>query len=419
VLTNPDTNEGAQGNDTAATATTVTSGASFTGVLATTGDQDAYRIRAPAGTTRANPGVLIVEVDAQGVTSSFRPQLTILGADPEASVLTCTATCAACDQDLCKEPRLQRFIRGTGFRSAYPLRDTRDVIVVVNEFGDDAFQDPSYTIRFRVIDDADAGEVGDDYLVPNLEFAGFSNDGTLAQQFEASIARARTLTTAFPETLPTIDVPTPLEGLPDAFKTTVDCSAPGAADQTVTATGRLTYDGDRDYFSVNVPAEGYWGLDFRYSASGPSTTPVELTMFVHTPERSPFSSTTVISNILEAEKTKDFCNITSIEDQPDVVGPVPCDPGSICVDEQCWAESTTNPTFSNQIFPQGDECSFVSIVDRGNRPIILEVTDNGVNDFDSDLTYTFELTIRCGCPTACNDDPSSDIERCQGVAAPN
>jgi hypothetical protein len=414
VLGNPDGNEGATGNDTAETATSVVTGTSLTAVLATTGDQDAYRIRGPGSVSASNPSVLIVEVDATGVSSSFRPQLTVLGVDPEQATneQACVASCAACDQDRCKNPRLQRFIRGAGFRAAYPLRDTRDVIVVVNEFGDDAFQDPTYTIRFQVIDDPDPGEAGDDYLIPNLEFAGFSNGAQLAQQFDESIARARPLTTTFPTTLPIVDVPEPVPGIQEEFTTTVDCSAPGAADQTVTATGRLSYDGDRDYFSVDVPAEGYWGLDFRYSISGAATTPVELTMFVHTPAA-------VVANTLEAENTQGFCNITSLEDQGSVVGPVPCPAGSICVDQSCWSESTTNPTFSNQIFPQANECSFISVVDRGNRPVILEVTDNGVNDFDTSLTYTFELTIRCGCPTACNDDPNSNIERCQGVAAPN
>ena len=411
VLDNPDVNEGATGNDDVTTATRVASGAELTASLASTADQDVYRI-APGTFSAAAPGVLIVEVEVAAVdVTVFRPQLTILGEDPErdAPGQACVAGCAACDQSVCKNARLQRFIRGPGFRTAYPLRSNKEVVVLLNEFGDDAFQLSSYTIRFEVIRDPDVGERGDDFLIANLEFAGFANGADLARQFEESTPRARPLTTTFPAVctgeagdsvgcLPIIAVPAPIDGIDPDLTTTVDCSAAGAGDQTVTASGRLSYDGDRDYFRVDVPDEGYWALDFRYSATGPANTPVELAMFVH--------AGNVIANTLEAEQTQGGCRDSS-----------ECPVNSICVDNGCWAESTTNDTFSNRVFPASDECSFVSVADRGNRPLILEVTDNGINDFDTNLAYSFQLTIKCGCPTACNIGGGL-ADRCQGVSAP-
>ena len=411
VLDNPDANETPAGNDTVATATRVTSGTSLTSSLATKADQDFYRV-SPGTFTKTAPGVLIVSVDIVGVdVARFRPQLTVIGDDVEATSQACVASCAACDANVCKTTRLQRFIREADFVTAYPLRSANDVLVVINEFGDDAFQDGAgYTIRFEVIRDPDPGERGDDFLIPNLEFAGFANGADLARQFDKSVPRARALTTNYPPVctgdatdpegcLPLIDVPAPIAGINPDFTTTVDCSAPGTSARTVTATGRLSYEGDRDYFKVDVPDEGYWALDFRQTASGVGNTPVELAMFVH--------ADGVIANSLEAEKTLDRCEDTS-----------DCPSGSICVDRKCWAERDDNPTFNNKVFPRAGECSFVSVTDRGDRPIIIEVTDNGINDFDVDLTYSFQLTIRCGCPAAC-EVGGGLTTRCQGVAPPN
>lgn len=411
VIENPDVNEGATGNDGVETATRVTSGAELTASLASTADQDLYRI-APGNFSATSPGVLIVEVEAAAVdVRTFRPQLTILGEDPErpAAGQNCVAGCAACDQSVCKNARLQRFIRGPGFRTAYPLRSNKEVLVVLNEFGDDAFQNDNYTIRFEVIADPDAGERGDDFLIANLEFAGFANGADLARQFDESKPRARVLATTYAPVctgeatdpancLPLVDVPEPIAGINPDFTTMVDCSAAGTGDQTVTATGRLSYDGDRDYFAVDVPAEGYWALDFRYTASGVANTPVELAMFVHADQ--------VIGNTLEAEQTQGGCRDTS-----------ECPTGSICVDNSCWAESDANPTFANRVFPAAGECSFVSVTDRGDRPLIIEITDNGINDFDADLTYSFQLTIKCGCPPDCNVGGGLTT-RCQGAPAP-
>lgn len=400
IIDNPDVNEGAPGNDSAATATRVSSGASLQAALSSTADQDIYRI-SPGARSRENPGVLIVGIDVDGVdVRTFRPQVQVLSVDPEANAngQRCGAGCALCDEDVCKEVRLQRFVSGGGYRTAFPLRDSRDVLVVVNEFGDDAFQDGAgYTVTFEVVSDPDTDE-GDDVLIPNLEFAGFANDDDLRRQFRDSKARARVLTTNYPANLPLVPVPSPISGVPAEFTRMVDCDAAGTGPQTVVASGRLTYEGDRDYFRVDVPAEGYWALDFDYQLTGAATTPVELTLFVRADDG-------LIANTLEATQTQGNC-LDSID----------CPAGSICVDGACWSERDDNATFGRHLFPDPttDECAFVSVVDRNRRPLYLEVVDNGINDFDVDVSYRFELTIRCGCPTACNRGAGN----CQGAPAP-
>lgn len=399
IIDNPDANEGAPGNDTAATATRVTSGASLQASLASTADQDVYRVTPGAAVSRTNPGVLIIGVTIDGVdVRTFRPQIQVLGVDPEASETQqrCNATCGLCDQNVCKKARLQRFIPGGGYQTAVALRDTRELLVLVNEFGDDAFQEGAgYTVTFEIIDDPDPLE-GDDVLIPNLEFAGFENDEDLERQFEDSKARARPLTTTYPADLPLVPVPSPIPGIPAEFAQMVDCNAAGTGPQTVVAEGRLTYEGDRDYFKIDVPPEGYWALDFDYEITGQSTTPVELTLFVR-------ANDGLIANTLEATQTQENCLDT-----------VDCPDGSICVDEACWSESDSNPTFNDHVFPDTGECAFVSVVDRNDRPLYLEVVDNGINDFDVDVQYRFTLTIRCGCPPSCNLGAGN----CQGAPAP-
>ncbi len=411
VVDNPDLNETPAGNETAATATRVNSGTQLQAALASTADVDVYRITPPSNASRTNPSVLIIGVDIDGVDArTFRPQINILGVDPElaANQQSCGASCGLCDQNVCKEARLQRFIRGGTYQTAVPLRDARDVIVVVNEFGDDAFQEGAgYSIRFEIVDDPDPGE-GDDVLLQNLEFAGFANEGDLRRQFQQSKSRARQLTTNYApvctgeatdpvDCLPLVDVPSPIPGVPEAFTKMVDCSAPGTGPQTVSFGGSLSYEGDRDYFKVDLPSEGYWALDFDYALQGAGSTPLELTLFVR-------ANDGLIANTLEAEQTQGNCLDT-----------VDCPDGSICVDGACWADGLQNATFGSHIFPENGECAFVSVVDRNDRPIFLEVTDNGINDFDVDVSYSFDLTIRCGCPPSCNRGAGN----CQGAPAPN
>ncbi len=420
IIANPDDNEGDLGNDDAATATPTTSGSELSASLATLADQDLYRITPPASTSRENPGVLIVTIETDGTIDkrTFRPQVIIVGADPEDDSAPCVATCTICDEALCKEPRLQRFVDANTFRTAYPLRDDRAVYVLVNEAGDDAFQERGgYRVRLEIVDDRDPGEVGDDFLIPNLEFAGFANNDDLREQYRNSIERARVLATDYPPVcddageplgcLPIVDVPEPIDGVAQELTKALDCGAPGLEPRTLTATGRLSYEGDRDYFRIDLPPRNYYALNFRYSATGVDNTPIELALFVHN------GAGQVIGNTLEAEQTAGFCRDST-----------ECPAASICVDEACWAETDSNPDFTSHLFPDPDpdptrqddaECSFVGNIDEP--PYFLEVVDNGINDFDTELTYTFTLDVLCGCPAVCNVGDGLTT-RCQGVVDP-
>jgi hypothetical protein len=420
VLGNPDANEGDSGNDDPATATSAGNGTTLVAALATTADQDLYRVDGGSSSRNA-PKVLVVELDWQGPIDArtFQPQVTVLGVDPEVDNRACNAACAFCDEALCKTARLQRFVDKASFQTAFPLRDGSDALVLVNEVGDDAFQDGvGYTIRFTVIDDPDPGERGDDFLIPNLEFAGFANGDDLDRQLQRSRERARVLGTAYPavcadgadpvveQCLPLEAVPDPVPGINEDATQVIDCDNPNAAPVQLTATGRLTYEGDRDYFRLDLPPRGYFALDFDYALSGSSTTPLELALFVYNAR-----GNRPIANTLEATQTQGSC-LASFE----------CPAGSICVDGACWSESDDNPTFAAHAFPEGGECSFVSPFDSPfdattPQPFLLEVVDNGINDFDTDVTYSFTVDVRCGCPVACNPGTPAN-NRCQGVADP-
>lgn len=441
VVADQDPQEAALRNDEPATATAATSGATFTAALATRGDQDLYRVAAPATTTRANPSVLLIEATMPALPEGLRPQVRVLGLDPEEDdedLPGCGAcggdgVCLPYDGGRCGAARLQRFVDGATLRTAYALRDDRPVYVAVSDVGDDAFMESgTYTLTVTVVDDPDPGEAGDDYLIPNLESAGYANEGDLSDQLERSKPRARDLgagdippacpsdeDTGAPEGLPdggfvdggAVDapaclaiVPVPEQSGPQRAYTTA-CA--GESD-TFTLTGRISYEGDRDWFVFDVPAEGYWALDFTYDVS--TTTPVELTFFVHTVE-------SLIANDLVAAEVPgapEPCSANATGDDADDA----CPDGSLCVDRRCWVEQTANAGFADAVFPAGDECAFVHVndarADDGTRPIFVEVTDNGINDFDLEMQYTIDVRVRCGCPATCD----GSFNECQGVAPP-
>lgn len=412
VLANPDANETEAGNDEPETATGVSSGAVITGSLATTADQDLFRIAGGGNTSVANPKVVIVTLETTtAITEDFQPQITIIGVDPEipANQQNCNDACELCDGSKCKESRLQRFVRQSPFRTAYPLRDTQSVLIVVNEAGDDAFDETgTYTLRVEVIDDPDPGEAGDDFLIPNLEFAGFANGDDLRDQYSRSVGRARVLNTTFGADIPLVPVPEPIDGIADSARNVIDCSDPGVSSQRLTLTGRLTYEGDRDYFRFETPEQAYFAVTMTYSAQGAAQTPVELALFLHNGDGR------VIANTLEAEQTKPGC--LSTIDEPGDDEDTGCPAGSICVDENCWAESLTNSTFNNRVFPDAaNECSFISPFD--GPPYVIEVVDNGINDFDPNVTYTVNVDVECGCPVECNVGGGLTT-RCQGMPDP-
>ncbi len=431
LIPDPDANEGAARNDTPATATTATSGTPISAAISTRDDQDVYRVTAAAGTTRANPSVLLVEVAFTGtLPPALAPQVLVLGLDPEtvdADLDLCNATCDVCipyGAGRCGEARLQRFVDVSGFKTAYAVRDTRPLFVTVNDVGDDAFQEADgYTITMTLIDDPDPGEDGDDFLIPNLENAGYANEGDLNDQIDESKPRARALGTggippacpSDPDTgapvdqgtdagvaadcLPIVAVPTQ-SGAQRGY--TVQC---GGASGDFVAKGRISYEGDRDWFRIDLPYEGYWALDFSYDQS--ATSPVELTFFVHTVGD-------LIANDLVPEQVPGTPSPCGVEaDQQ-------CPADSVCVDGRCWSESGANPAFTGRVFPEASqgECAYVHVnddrQDEDLRPLFIEVTDNGINDFDVEMEYTIRLSVGCGCPAACNGSFNS----CQGVPPP-
>lgn len=399
VIPDPDGNEGAGGNELLETATSVASGQTLNAALAAFADRDTYRIVPPGGTSVTAPRVLLVEVNFDGVLdATFKPQVQVVGVDPEdENPPACASGCPLCiGNDTCGEVRLQRFAQKRPFRTAYPLRDERPVFVTVNEFNDDAAQlTGGYTIRFEIVADPDAGEQGDDYLITNLENAGFANEGELDEQRDRSKARARQVSLGYqpvcPENAPAdgcldlVPVAHPVENGFDSL--TVSCAEAGTVTRTMS--GRLTYEGDRDYFLFpDFPSRGYFGIEVEYSID--RATPVELALFVHGDNGGALAGST-----LEATD-EGSCR----EEQG---GQNACAPGTICVDATCWSEGDDNPARVTPPVVFGDDECVVAGPIGFERPVYLEVVDNGINDFDLDMTYTLRVTVRCGCPQVCDN----------------
>ena len=444
LTADPDPQESAGGNNTPATATAASSGDVFTAALAARGDQDYYVVNVPAGITSAAPKVLVASLTVDGsVGDSWQPQLRIVGYNPEVDQIpTCDDSCPIpCISDGsggegCGQTRLQRLALTGSKQVGFPLRDSRPVYVAVNDFLDDQFQEGAgYSLSIEVVDDLDPGERGDDYLLPNLETIAIENaddpNNDIEQQYARSVGRARDVSFPFLQTCEFTSLPTcPVvdggfdvgagegpDGGPSCAPPPAEACAPVEAvpspgpggqigytavctgqDDTVQIRGRLSYDGDRDYFRFDLPAAGYWALDTTYSTS--ATSPVELTVFFHN------GSGEVISSFLEAQQTASIGGGRCESSQE-------CEPGSVCIDRTCWADRDDNPAVSGKTFPgNSGGCSYVHVNDP--RPIIVEVTDNGINDFDLAMEYTLNVRVRCGCPAACN----GGFDACQGVPPP-
>jgi hypothetical protein len=416
VTPDPDVNEQNGGNDLVADATPLAPDTPITATLASAGDQDLYRVEVPPSSP-GNPRVLVVDLAfSGGVPADIQPQLQIITPNPERNPgqfpAECPQDCSTC-------------MTTTG----------DDIIIAINDFGDDGYlENNDYTLSYTIVDDPDPGEASDDYLIPNLQTAGYDNEEELENQYSASRARARNINVAFepacePPEYEEVDggivLITPPDPCADAGVADPDggggCVPPpppacqevavvpspqgapldpltvvcNGQDWTVSASGRLTYEGDRDFFTFNVPDLGYWGMDVDYDVS--VNTPVELTVFFHDSEK-------LIGAFLEATETQGNC-VTSTD----------CPAGSVCIDETCWADTDSNNAFTGHTFPNPGQCLYVH-TNFTQRPLYIEVTDNGINDFDLDMEYTIDVRIRCGCPDAC--DSTGPVPQCQGVPAP-
>ncbi len=84
-----------------------------------------------------------------------------------------------------------------------------------------------------------------------------------------------------------------------------------------------------------------------------------------------------------------------------------CAAGSICVDERCWTDGATNIGVTDTFGDGPEECVVMLHTVNVEAPVYVEIVDNGINDFDLDTTYTLDVTIRCGCASAC--DTSEDF----------
>ncbi len=458
VTADPDPQEALPGNEDADTPIVVQSGDSFTGKISYYGDQDFFQVVPPANTSPTNAQVLLINLTlSAAVPEEAQPQLRVLAQNPQVDTFACETTCQAdsvtneqffCIPDgvakACGRVYLQRVLtQDAVYSTGFPVRRARPITISVNDFGDDGFlEDATYTISFELIPEPEGANEGDDYIIPNLQNATYDNSGELDYQFDQGRDNARNLLQnmpppCYPDDAVTVGVdgglafPPSCNSGPDAGPPPDPCYDPppgcigiepvpefgGGAPYTatctgqeysITAQGQLTYEGDRDYFAFTVPDVGYWGLEADYSVTATGGTPVELTAFVHASDG---INGGLVAAWLDAPETP---VVTQCPD-PQISGccdPSHCEAGSTCIDRKCWADADSNPGFANRTFPSGDQCFYVNAL--RERPLLLEVVDNGINDFDANMSYTITITAKCGCPASCNGGGGF----CQGVAPP-
>jgi hypothetical protein len=465
LVADPDPQEVGGGNDTAATATVLAPDTATNGVVATRADQDIFVLTPPGNSSPQNPGVLIVDVAFDATAEDFQPQIQILAHDPELAdgeLTACAAQEPACpdaengndavrdpvdticlplgNTPSCGRPLLQRVLGdGETYTATAPVRRARPMYIQINELGDDNFQEGTgYTLTARFIDDPDPGEQGDDFLVPNLELATYDNVPVLERQLNRSRQRARDITVPqLPACAPPADLdagPAPDAGPPANCQPVIAVPAPSGIqegvfvecngqDWTVNGTGALSYEGDRDYFQFEVPALGYWALDMTYSTSAAS--PVELATFIH--YGGELNTSFVEATIDPLIGGAQICQYDTGSGCCDVLGccaptDQACLDSHVCIEGNCFVDSPSNAAVSNEIYPDAaqDECLFVHVNDDG-RPVVIEITDNGINDFDTQMQYSFQVRVRCGCPDACNvvqNFGGEEVTACQGVGPP-
>jgi hypothetical protein len=506
-------------NDTLATAMKVAPGATVHPALSTVGDVDNYMVTVGAADASSGRKILAVNVTLPPGTPvlGFQPVMAIwdqvlsIGsqsanclepAGPGASRYLCKKPCGtgsrcqgapggdqqecmAADPALpnndryCAEPHLLRTLKVQPDGSInqtlrYSLRAGRSPVIQLGDQLSDAYDERPFTVHATVIDDPDTHEPDD--LPPPLLAVGGS--GTDVRQRDLSTFAHPSLNTGAGY-LPVCAVTPDADGgiadagpnclgrspNPDAGGTPrrlpIDC---GNFDETtMTVTGYLAYEGDRDYYVFEIP-QGFYSLDLEYSFDPPSggTTPVELAAFVYTagplnnsypfPFRGSFVRTQQVNSVganvncqfdtncpgdqqcaVRPGQGQCKLNTGEVVSSPcssdgdctqggvcrpssstggvcrgDCVSNTECinpDAGvtnAVCIEAKCFQDEDNNPgTGGMQVFgPDGPRGECLFANQCNTRPLYVEVTDNGLNDSDPLTPYTLRMHIKCGCPSA-------------------
>ncbi|MBN2358194.1 MAG: hypothetical protein JXR83_01995, partial [Deltaproteobacteria bacterium] len=221
--------------------------------------------------------------------------------------------------------------------------------------------------------------------------------------------------------------------------TTINCT--GAGSPSYTATGYLSFYGDRDYYSFTLPP-GDIEVNVEFSSSTGSTG-IETALFVFTSGGRSLKASYVDARRGRTEQGPECttwmdCCLGSVvecvrEDRPCVadedgegahcqitsgcLSNTDCCPPEnprcdyICVGEQdnqfCFQDTESHGAPDFDFGYVGGDCILARLCSDGN-PWIIEVTDNGQNDYDLAMQYTMRVSAQCSC------DPS----RCSYCSAP-
>jgi len=214
--------------------------------------------------------------------------------------------------------------------------------------------------------------------------------------------------------------------------TTINCS--GVGSPSFTATGYLSYYGDRDYYTFTLPP-GDIEVNIEFSTTA-GTTGVETALFVMTDDGNRLKASYVdarMGNTIQGPEctTWQDCCLGGIvdcvrEDRPCIpdqdgqgahcqiregcMSNTDCPTNYLCIGEgetYCFEDTTSHGAPDFNFGYAGGDCILARMCSDGNAWIV-EVTDNGQNDYDLGMQYTLRVSAQCSC----------DGDRCSYCTAP-
>ena len=78
-----------------------------------------------------------------------------------------------------------------------------------------------------------------------------------------------------------------------------------------------------------------------------------------------------------------------------------CPDDHLCVAEKCFRDDEAHSPPSLTFGPDGGKCLMARPCSDGN-PWMIEVTDNGLNDYDVEMRYNLTVRHSCSCPDRCS-----------------
>jgi len=197
----------------------------------------------------------------------------------------------------------------------------------------------------------------------------------------------------------------------------LDCSSAGSG--SYSGSGYLSYVGDRDYFIFNLPP-GDLEVNVDVSSST-GTSGLEMGVFVFTStdnlhgsyvdadiDRAISTQTCtdwrdccVGSDVYACERDERPCIDGNCRPPSDCASHNECPPDYLCIRERCFSDTPSHAAPNFTFGPDGGQCLMAPLCSEGN-PWVIEITDNGQNDYDLALQYTVTVRWSCNCPTRCS-----------------